>query len=78
MLRFCCNRGQKSNLLLRSLKTQGQKHDADGIFENLNIDATLYASVLLQPGPKIGRKLQKCHRLLIGFGSAATEVDKAK
>jgi len=78
MLRFCCNQGQKSRLLLRSLKTQGQKPDADGIFENLNTDATLYASVLLQPGPKVGRKLQKCHHLLIGLGSAATEAYKAK
>jgi len=78
MLRFCCNRGQKSHLLLRSLKTRGQKPNVDGIFENLNTDATLYASVLLQPGPKVGRKLQKCHRLLIGFGSAAIEAYKAK
>jgi len=78
MLRFCCNRGQKSHLLLRSLKTRGQKLDADDIFENLNIDAALYASVMLQPGPKVGRKLQKCHRLLIGFGAAATEAYKAK
>ena len=53
MLRFCWNRGQKSQLLLRSLKTRGQKPDADGIFENLNIDAVLYASVLLQQGQKL-------------------------
>ncbi|QCD86856.1 hypothetical protein DEO72_LG3g1384 [Vigna unguiculata] len=59
-------------------ETRGQKLDADDIFENLNIDAALYASVMLQPGPKVGRKLQKCHRLLIGFGAAATEAYKAK
>ncbi|QCE00682.1 transcription factor [Vigna unguiculata] len=51
---------------------------ADGIFENMNTDAALYASVLLQPGPKIGQKLQKCHCLLVGFGSAATKAYKAK
>jgi len=78
MLRFSCNRGQKSYLLLRSLKTRGQKPDADGIFENLNTGAALYASVLLQPRPKVGRKLQKCHRLLIGFGSTETKAYKAK
>jgi len=53
MLRFCCNRGQKSHLLSRSLKTRGQKLDADGIFENLKIDVALYASVLLQLKPKV-------------------------
>jgi len=56
----------------------GQKPDADGTFENLNTDAALYASILLQPGPKDGRKLQKCHRLFIGFGLAATKAYKAK
>jgi len=78
MLRFSFTRGQKPNLLLWSLKTRVQKPDADGIFENLKTDATLYVSVLLEPGPKVGRKLQKCHRLLIGFGSAAIEAYKAK
>jgi len=36
-----------------SLKTRGQKPDADGIFENLKTGVALDASVLLQPRPKV-------------------------
>jgi len=37
----------KAHLLPRSLKTQGQKPDVGGMFENLKVDAAFMASVQL-------------------------------